>query len=799
MDRVKHSEIRPVADAGGDGSKQLSRRIAELEGQVEALRTSEANLRIVLNSLDDGYWEHDLVTGRLFQSARMNEVIGSPAKDTYGVALDLSARIHPDDLKKGPPIFRQALEGTEDHFDCVFRISHVSGSWKWIRIRGRISATNEEGLPLRYSGTITDIHEGMTARAALMECEARYRDLYDSLVDGVASGDADGHILESNKAFRDMVGYTEEELRGLTFLQITPERWHEIELREVQEHVRHRSSVLTFEKEYRRKDGTVCPVEIRGFIGYTDERTSTMWGIVRDISERKRTEQALATSEAKFREMFHSVPALLWTLRPDGSVTDCNRGWCEFTGMTREQSLGTGWMEALHPSDRATSDAARADALARGSLYQVEQRLRRHDGEYRWFLTRGTPVRDSTGTVVCWQGANVDISERKQAEEALRQAEERNRSILAAMGEGMVLQDASGKIVACNPAAERILGLPHDQMSGRTSVDPLWRAIHEDGSPFPGEDHPAMLTLRTGVRAMGVIMGVHKPDGTLTWISTDAELLRHSATDPPYAVVTTFTDITKARALQAKLTQASRLLSMGTLVAGVGHEINNPLVGVLAGQAVALEAVREVKKRFASYPPGDLDEVLHNVDEAVEALKDAQEGGLRVARIVKDLTTFGRADPKRTRVRLIDVVDGAIRSLAPDLKGGADIAVDDQKAPDVVISLGHMEQAVVNLLANAVQATPKGQRGDVVVRIGPGAPGMARIDVIDHGVGIPPAIKDRLFEPFFTTREVGKGKGLGLSISHAIVTAYGGTIAVESEVGKGSTFQVELPAAPAEA
>lgn len=127
--------------------------------------------------------------------------------------------------------------------------------------------------------------------------------------------------------------------------------------------------------------------------------------------------------------------------------------------------------------------------------------------------------------------------ERKRAGEELRESEERYHSVVTAMAEGIVLQDTSGVIHAWNASAERILGLSADQMMGLTSVDPRWRAIHEDGSRFPGETHPAMMTLRTGRRCSGIIMGVHKPDGTLTWVSINSEPLLHPGETKPYAVV----------------------------------------------------------------------------------------------------------------------------------------------------------------------------------------------------------------------------------------------------------------------
>ncbi len=189
---------------------------------------------------------------------------------------------------------------------------------------------------------------------------------------------------------------------------------------------------------------------------------------------------------------------------------------------------------------------------------------------------------------------------------------------------------------------------------------------------------------------------------------------------------------------------------------------------------------------------------VHVIDEVVEALEDAQEGGRRVAQIVKDLAMFGRPDPQRKRVRLLDVVNSAMRWLPSAVGTVADVTVENLGAPEVIAAAGQIEQVVVNLVNNAARATPEGRRGSVTIRIGAGTPGMARLEVHDKGTGIEQAILERIFEPFFTTNDVGKGMGLGLAISHAIVTANGGTLTVESQAGKGSTFRVELPVAPPE-
>ena len=364
----------------------------------------------------------------------------------------------------------------------------------------------------------------------------------------------------------------------------------------------------------------------------------------------------------------------------------------------------------------------------------------------------------------------------------------------------------TGRIASANPAAERILGLSLDQMQGRTSVDPQWRAIHEDGSDFPGTEHPAMLALRTGRQVLSEVMGIRTPGVEHhRWLSVSA-VPQLDSSGRVVGVFVAFEDITSRKmadlereALQAKLALASRLAAMGTLVAGVGHEINNPLAADLAGQGVALEESRAARDLLQKGAPPDLETQRRHLDVIIEALEDASEGSQRVARIVKDLAAFASPDPRRTRLRLPDVVASSIRWMPAAHGHRVAIRVEDRDPPPVLASAGQIEQVVVNLLTNAEKATPPGKPGEIVVRIGPGVPGMARLEVIDRGAGIAPGLRERIFEPFFTTRQAGAGRGagLGLAICHTIITDHGGSLTVESEVGKGSTFRVELPAAPA--
>jgi signal transduction histidine kinase len=200
------------------------------------------------------------------------------------------------------------------------------------------------------------------------------------------------------------------------------------------------------------------------------------------------------------------------------------------------------------------------------------------------------------------------------------------------------------------------------------------------------------------------------------------------------------------------------------------------------GTFVVMEVMRLLKGR--------------RIDAALQALRDAQDGEQRIKAIVKDLSLFGRHDTTPERVRLADVVGEALRWAGTTVASVADVRVEAEEVPPVQGTPGQLGQVVVNLLVNAAQAIQAGRRGTITVRVGRGAGGTVRLEVVDDGRGIEPEEMKRIFDPFFTTREVGSGMGLGLTICHALVTAHGGTITAESEPGRGSTFRVELPPAP---
>ncbi|MBL8603533.1 MAG: response regulator [Myxococcales bacterium] len=366
------------------------------------------------------------------------------------------------------------------------------------------------------------------------------------------------------------------------------------------------------------------------------------------------------------------------------------------------------------------------------------------------------------------------------------------RSVLDEMSEGMVLHDASGAIVDANRAAEVILGLDRTTLIGRRPADPRWRAVHEDGSPFMAETHPAAEVLRTRKPVSGVVMGVHRPDDTLRWISITALPIAPRDVGSGLAVLSTFRDITTERAIQAtseRLARQERLVTAGTLAAGLGHEINNPLSFVSANIEVALQVLRVLGPSLPRHA------------ELVEALTDALDGAERVRKIVKGLRTLAREGGAPVPTHLASAIEASIQIAMHALRPRARVETRLDPTPLAMADESSVAQIVINLLVNAAEcfhaADPS--RNLVTVESGVADDGRVFVRVRDNGPGMTAAQVERVFEPFYTTKANGQGTGLGLPISQSLAQQLGGTLTVRSEPGQGTQFTLSFQpvAAPA--
>lgn len=370
-----------------------------------------------------------------------------------------------------------------------------------------------------------------------------------------------------------------------------------------------------------------------------------------------------------------------------------------------------------------------------------------------------------------------DLTDRRRAASALAQSDALFRTLIEDLRIGVLLQGPAAEVLVSNRAALDLLGLNEAQLLGMTSFDRDWNVIREDGSTFPGPDHPVPTAIRTGRAVRDVVMGVYRPRRRdRVWLLVNAEP-QFAADGSVTQVVCTFSDITEQRRQQAQAAAGDRLASMGRLAASVAHEINNPLAYVV-GHLEALERSR-------------LEGALH---EKVEA---ALEGARRVRAIVEDMRSLSRGDDERRGpVDLARVVASACNIAEPHARHRARLVRDIRAAPPVDGNESRLGQLVLNLIMNAVEALDDGraEESEIRVKLYTGKDGRSVLEVKDTGPGILPSVIDRIFDPFFTTKEIGVGTGLGLAICHGVVTAMRGEIQVESTLGAGCTFRVSLPA-----
>jgi PAS domain S-box-containing protein len=375
---------------------------------------------------------------------------------------------------------------------------------------------------------------------------------------------------------------------------------------------------------------------------------------------------------------------------------------------------------------------------------------------------------------------NNTASEIEEAFREVRKQQAVVEAILESMLDGVLLLDAGGVVRRANGAMARLLGR-RDGLEGRPLTS-LVAEREQDLAARLGE-----IVRAAPFRDRDTLF--RHADGSLVSLTVNGSP-QLDASGELAGVVLVARDDRELKDVQAQLQIADRLATMGTVAAGVAHEVNNPLAFISAN----LEFVDEELAAFARGEAFDAD----RREELVRALKSSRGGAERVRQIVRDLKAFSRKDQDdTTAVDLNKLVDAAVSMIRNEVRHHARVQKDYGEVPPVVASEGRLVQVFLNLVQNAAQAIPSGRADANVIRIvtGATAAGEAFVDVHDTGTGIPEEILPKIFEVFFTTKPAGVGTGLGLAISHNIVRSYGGRIEVASEVGKGSTFRVVLPAA----
>src|SRR5262249_53005965 len=319
---------------------------------------------------------------------------------------------------------RKYLAGETSKYEVESRSRHKDGSYRWMLARG-VAVRDAGGKPIRFVGSGVDITDHKRAEEALRESEERFRGRFENAAVGIAHVGVGGRFLRVNEKFCAIVGYPREELLQRTIRDIT----HPDDLPASAELsgalLRGESPSFIVEKRYLRRDGSPVWVELcvslqRDAAGNPDY----FIGIVQDISERKRLEEALRASEERYRFLTQSIPQKVFTANANGDVDYFNQQWTEFTGLSFDQIKGWGWLQFIHPDDVDENVRRWRHSIETGEPLQLEHRFRRADGVYRWYLSRAIAMRDGAGRVLMWFGSNTDIDDQNQAAEAFKQAKE---------------------------------------------------------------------------------------------------------------------------------------------------------------------------------------------------------------------------------------------------------------------------------------------------------------------------------------------------------------------------------------
>jgi two-component system, cell cycle sensor histidine kinase and response regulator CckA len=395
--------------------------------------------------------------------------------------------------------------------------------------------------------------------------------------------------------------------------------------------------------------------------------------------------------------------------------------------------------------------------------------------------------------------SSIEIALHKhQTEKRLRERERWFSTTLRAIGDAVIAVDPRGHITFMNLAAERLTGKRLADVEGKRMIDAVRMVEERTGAPV---ENPIVraLTERKVVGLPAEAALVH-PQGDRPVEDSAAPIVDDSG--KLLGAVVVFRDVREQRRLQQQVTLADRLASLGTLAAGVAHEINNPLAVILGNAAYVRKGLDGLEALVAAWSvgPAELASFRHGAGEMGKALEDLQDGADRASRIVADLRTFGRPqDDSRDSADVRACAEWALRVTGTQLRARAQVRKQLQPVPAARGSATRIGQVIVNLLINAAQAIKEGHPEDneIVVSTGLDDPDRVVIEVRDTGAGIAPSDLPHIFEPFFTTKAMHEGTGLGLSICHGIVGAMGGRITVDSAPGRGSTFRVSLPQAPA--
>ncbi|MFC2006854.1 PAS domain S-box protein [Chloroflexota bacterium] len=766
------TRIVPVYGASGTimGAQASTRDITESKRAEEALRQSEEKLSFIFESIADGVNVTDM-NGRI---VALNEA---------------KARMHGYDNKEellGQNIFKlisdKDLARAKDHrMKTLDEGYNGSIEYTYLTRDGREFAGEANVAVLKDSsgktvGVVTvskDITERKRAEEELRASEEKYHNLVESSPVGIVVVTLGGRVIEANKAVVEMHGYDSKE----EFMKINvTERYYDLAERERFLSLIAKGPVKDLEVRRKRYDGTSFWASLTSIPQATKSGEQVLITIVQDITERKKMEEKLQQSEEKLRMMFESMADGVSVTDMDGKIVETNEAKARMHGYdSKEELLGQDVYDLVANREHAGLKEHRAKAMNEGLGGTVECTFLMKDGKEFPAEASVSIFKTISGKPAGVITISKDITERKQAEDKLHQREENFRRSLDDLPLGIRIVTSDGEYLYANQAMLDIFGyssleelkaIPEAKQYTPEGYSLLLRRRESRklGQPLPNEYEVSIVRKDGGIRYLSAFRKEVIWDGEKQW-----QIIYQDITERKRAEE-------REKLIRQELIVSSRLATVGEMAAGIAHEINNPLTGVVGFSDLLLKK-----------------ELPEDIRKDVGII---YEGAQRIANIIDRMLRFARqTKPETKQVNINDIIETTLAMRASEMKT-SNINVTTELAPGLPLTsadAGLLQQAFLNIILNAEMAMKlahnKGSLKIKTERIN----NTVRATFEDDGPGISRENIDKVFDPFFTTRDPDKGTGLGLSICHSIIMQHTGKIYARSTPGKGATFIVELP------
>jgi len=777
----RHISVEFVSNVYQAGDKNVIqcniRDVSDRKRAEVAMRERERLLREAQIIAKMGSYILDIPGGWWSSSEGLDALFGIGSKYEHSVAGWL-AIVHPDDRAMMVDYLEKEVIARHQLFDKEYRIvRHSDQAERWVHGRGKLKF-DAQARPLQMHGTIQDITERKQADAALRQSEERYNALFNRSLDCVFLTDFAGNFLDANQASLDLLGYHREEITSLTFASLLTDDQLPTAFQTVEEIKATGQQQRLTEFRLRGKDGRQVYVETQSSLIYREGKPFAIQGLARDITARKQTEEALGRERMLLGTLVEHLPLAVYLKDAAGRKTLSNPVDMKHCGVTSEADiLGKTDTELFRRDQAAIFQADERRVITTGQpMFNREEQLTAPDGSIRWLLTSKVPLFDAAGCVTGLAGIGLDITERKQSEQALS----RLATAVEQSAETIVITDTNGTILYANPAFEKSTGYTRAEALGQNPR--LIKSGKQDAEFY----RQMWDVLQRGEVWHGHFFNKRK-DGKLYEEDATISPVRDAA-GKIVNYVAVKRDVTRETQLEAQLRQTQKMEAIGTLAGGVAHDFNNILM-VISMEAGLLKSSGGLTPEQEKY----VDEINNTIE--------------RAAALTRQLLLFSRREVLQPRdLDWSEAVTNTTKMLRRILGENLEIQLNLPAAPMFIhADPGMLDQLLMNLSVNARDAMPNGGRLIITVtgveldefaaaQSAEARPGsFVCLSVADTGSGIPPEVLPMIFEPFFTTKGIGKGTGLGLATVFGIVQQHQGWINVYSEVGQGTTFKVYLP------